>query len=209
MDFAPAFAVALWVSLQLFCQLVRARYPAKPAIAVGLVLAVSAWWVYQVATTKIFPDTGGGAVAEIRRAKAFGPPAVIDTDAYTRTTETDFGIPFNLYGWKRPDGRTTSLVVLFVTGAERLELELTPVNEAWVAQEDWDRVRVRVGLEELKLEGSAERPRGRILTFKRHAPPVDPSRIEVAFIALSSAKDSGHKSKFRLERVSWSKKKDE
>jgi hypothetical protein len=124
-----------------------------------------------------------------------------------RATATDFGIPYNLSGWKRADGRTTSLVVLFLSGAERLELELTPVDEERVTQKDWDRVRVKVGLEELKFEGMAEGPQGRILTFKRGSPPVDQAQIEIAFIALPSAKKG--KSKFRLERVSWRKTKDE
>jgi hypothetical protein len=209
MDFAPAFAIALWVSLQLFFQLFAVRYPTKPSIVIALLLTVSAWWVYQVVTTKIFPDTAGGTVAEIRRGKVSGSPVVIGRDAYTRATETNFDIPFNLYGWERSNGRTASLVVLFLSGAGRLELELTPVNKTQITQKDWDHVRVKVGLEEFEFEGMSESPQGRILTFKRASPPVDSSRIEVAFITLTSAQESGRGSKFRLERVSWSKAKDQ
>jgi hypothetical protein len=55
----------------------------------------------------------------------------------------------------------------------------------------------------------SEGPQGRTLTFERDSAPVDPSRIEIAFIALTGAKESGRRSKFRLERVSWSKTKNE
>lgn len=209
MDFAPAFAVALWVSLHLLCQLARARYPQQPAIVIALLLTVSVWWVYQIVTTRIFPDTGGGAVAQINLGNPPNSPLVIDTSAYARATKNDFGIPFNGYGWKHPNGRTASIVVLFLPGVERLELELTPVNKARVTQKDWDRVRVKVGLEELKLKSVAPSAEGRTLIFERDSPPPDPSRIEVAFIALPSAKESGRKSKFRLERVSWSETTDE
>ena len=205
-DFAPSFAAAIWVCLHLLFLHARTRYPAQVTIVIALLLTVSAWWLYQIVTTKIFPDTGGGTVARIQLKQTPGSSLAIDTESYTRETEDDFGIPFNLYRWKRPTGRTASLVVLFLSGAERLELELTPVNMKRMTEKDWDSVRVKIGLEELKRKSGSTTPQGRTLVFERDSPSTGPSQIEIAFIALTDAKASGGRSKFRLQRVTWSKK---
>ena len=59
-DFAPSFAAALWVCLHLLFLHARTRYPAQVTIVIALLLTVSAWWLYQIVTTKIFRTPGAG-----------------------------------------------------------------------------------------------------------------------------------------------------
>ena len=204
MDFAAAFAVAIWVALQLSCQLIRRRFPERPGLLSLPILLLAAWWAYQVATARIFPHTGGGTVSQrITPQNRDDSTPLIDLSSYTWPMETDYGIPFNGYGWYRADGRTASIVVFFLRGAQRLEVELRPVDGERVAQSDWDQIRVKIGLEELRRESSRETPAGRTLTFTRASTIADPARIEIAFLALTNAKQSSRRSKFQLQRVRW------
>jgi hypothetical protein len=116
---------------------------------------------------------------------------------------TDYGIPFNGYGCERADGRTASIVVLFLFGAPRVELELRLVEGLQVDQSDWDQIRVKIGPEELQQESSKETPEGRTLTFTRYSKLADPARIEIAFIAMTSSNKSSRRSKFKLQGVRW------
>ena len=204
MDFAAAFAVAIWVALQLSCQLIRTWSPARPGLILLAILLFTIWWAYQVATSKIFPQTSGGTVTQLRGSKnpdEYAP--LIDISSYAWPMDTDYGIPFNGYGWDRADGRTASVVVFFLRGAQRLDLELGPVAGKQIEQSDWDQIRVKIGLEELRRERSKETAKGRMLTFTRSSQVTDPSRIEIAFVALTNAKRSSSRSKFQLQRVRW------
>ena len=80
------------------------------------------------------------------------------------------------------------------------------MNRRRITEKDWDGVRVKIGLEEMKRKSGSMTPQGRTLLFERDSPSTGPSQIEIAFIALTDAKASGGRSKFRLERVTWSKK---
>ena len=129
MDFAAAFAVAVWVALQLSCQFFRSRFPTRTGLIWLPILLLSVWWAYQVATARIFPHTGGGAVTRLRAPEdSHHSKPTVDMSSYTWPMDTDYGIPFNGYGWDRENGRTASLVVFFFPGAQRVEVELRPVE---------------------------------------------------------------------------------
>jgi hypothetical protein len=204
MDFAPAFAVAIWALLQFAGDLVRTRSEARLTISSLLFLLLGSWWGYQVFTAKIFPDTGGGTVDRVAVApSAHKVPSLIDIESYSKDTNIDrFRIPFNGYGWWRPAGRTSSIVVLFLPGTTRLELDLRPVEGMAVAQGDWDQIQVKIGLDQLALESTSEYADRRTLRFTR-APKSQPSQVEVAFIRLTEPEASLGQSKFQLERVRW------
>jgi hypothetical protein len=204
MDFAPAFAVAIWALLQFAGQLARTRPEARLTMSSLLFLLLGGWWGYQVFTAKIFPDTGGGTVDRVVVApSARKVPSLIELESYSKDTNIDrFRIPFNGYGWWRPAGRTSSIVVLFLPGATRLELDLRPVEGVSVAQRDWDQIQVKIGREQLVLESTSEHADGRTLRFTR-PPKSHPSQIEVAFIRLTRPRASLDLSKFQLERVRW------
>ena len=203
-DFAATFAVAIWVAFQLSCELIRVRFPARPALFSLPILLLGAWWAYQVATTRIFHHTGGGTVTMVNLPQTpQDSPPLIGMSSYTWPMDTDYGIPFNGYGWYRENGRTASLVVFFLSGAQRVEVELRPVDGEYIEQRDWDQIRVKIGLEDLRLERSRQTSEGRTLTFTRSSRIDDPSRIQIAFIALTNPNDSAGGSKFRLQRVRW------
>ena len=204
LDFAPAFAVAIWALLQFAGHLARTSSEARLTFSSLLFLLLGGWWGYQVFTAKIFPDTGGGTVDRIAVApSAHKVPSLIDVESYSKDTNIDrFHIPFNSYGWWRPAGRTSSIVVLFMPGTTRLELDLRPVEGASVGQRDWDQIQVNIGLDQLALESTADRADGRTLRFTRPS-KSHPSQIEVAFIRLTEPEASLGLSKFQLERVRW------
>ena len=204
MDFAPAFAVAIWALLQFAGHAARTRFETRLTISSLLFLLLGGWWGYQVLTAKIFPDTGGGTVDRVAVApSAHKVPSLIELGSYSKDTNIDrFRIPFNGYGWQRPAGRTNSIVVLLLPGATRLELDLRPVEGVPVAQRDWDRIQVKIGLEQLALESTSEHADGRTLRFTR-PPKSHPSQIEVAFIRFTEPKESLGLSKFELEGVRW------
>jgi hypothetical protein len=208
MDFAPAFAVAIWILIQLGGQLGRGsylsgqalRYP--PYLTYVLALTLGGWWVYQVSTARIFAKTGGGVVqAPSRRASAPSSNLPLDLGEYSSGTDKiGSQIPFNGYGWDPPTGRTGAMVIFFLHDAEGVELELKPVDGVSLDQGDWNQVRVRIGLELLILESSSDSTGGRRLMFWR--PSIhDHPRIEVAFIALTRPEDSLGASKFYLKHV--------
>ena len=204
MDFAPSFAVAIWAALQLSCQLLRRSFPARLGLVALPILVLCAWWTYQVFTAEVFSDTSGGTVARVKLKKVAHELSPLNNmSSYTAPMYTDYNIPFNGYGWRRADGRTASLIVFFFPGAQRVELELRPIEGARVDEKDWDQIRVKIGLEELKRNPSLQTTENRSLTFTRSSKPVDPSRIEIAFIAMTSAEKSLSGSKFYLERVRW------
>ena len=204
MDFAPAFAVTIWAGFQLSCWLIRAWAPTRIYLVSLPILLLAIWWTYQVSTIKIFPHTGGGTVAQPNVPKERRDPTLLaDMSSYTWPMDTDYGIPFNGYGWDRGNGRTASLVVLYLRGAERVELELSPVEGKHLKQSDWDQIRVKIGLEDLRRESSQVTPEGRKLTFTRSSKITDQSQIEIAFIALTNAKNSAQASDFKLQRVRW------
>ena len=202
MDFAPGFAVTIWAGFQLSCSLIRARAPTHIYLVSLPIVFLAMWWTYQVSTTIIFPHTGGGTVSQPKIPKEYDNAALpADLSSYTWPMDRDYGIPFNGYGWDRDNGRTGSLVVLYLRGAERIELELSPVQGSHLKQSDWDQIRVKVGLEELRRESSQATPEGQKLTFTRLSKIPDQSQIEIAFIALTNAKNSAQASAFKLQRV--------
>ena len=203
MDFAPAFAVAVWVALQFSCQLIRSWFPTRPRIIWLPILLLSAWWAYQVSTTKIFPHTGGGTTALLMAPEDGHHKLPAEKSSYTWPMNSDYDIPFNGYGWHRENGRTASLVVFFFPGAQRVEIDLRPVEGKRVEQSDWDQIQVKIGLENLRLESNRQTLQGRTLTFARSSRNTDLSRIEIAFVALTDAKHSARGSKFLLQRVRW------
>ena len=93
--------------------------------------------------------------------------------------------------------------MFFFPGAQRVEIDLRPVEGKRVEQSDWDQIQVKIGLENLRLESSRQTLQGRTLTFARSSRITDLSRIEIAFIALTDAKRSARGSTFMLKRVRW------
>jgi hypothetical protein len=205
MDFAPAFAVGLWVFLHLFAQLLRTRFTsAFPVIAACAALAL--WWAFQVTTAKIFTETGGGVAVRPPHGPAqTADLSRLDTNAYFPDTDFDaYRLPFNGYGWYTKDDRTASMIILFVRAANVVELDLRPAEGASPTERDWSRVRVRLGLEWLALQSSTPTARGRRLVFVR------PSRehqkgVETAFIALAQRNLMFGPAKFRIDAVRWSR----
>jgi hypothetical protein len=204
MDFAPSFAVAIWVALQLSCQRLRKTFPTRSGLVALPVLVLCAWWTYQVLTAEIFSSTPGGTVARVKLKKPVHEPSPLNNmSSYVAPMHTDYGIPFNGYGWQRPEGRTASIIVFFFPGAQRVELELSPIEGRRVDEKDWDQIRVKIGLGELKRERSLQTAESRILTFTRSSKTIDPSHIEIAFIAMTRAEKSLRGSKFYLRGVRW------
>ena len=204
MDFAPAFAVTIWAGFQLSCWLMRTLAPTRIHLVSLPIVLLAMWWTYQVSTTKIFPHTGGGTIAQPKIPKEYhGTPLPADLSSYTWPMDSNYDIPFNGYGWDQGNGRTASVVVLYLRGAGRVELELSSVEGKHLTQSDWDQIRVKIGLEELRQESSQVTPEGRKLTFTRSSKIADQSQIEIAFIALTNAKNSAQASDFKLQRVRW------
>jgi hypothetical protein len=209
MDFAPAFAVAVWILIQLGGWLVRRAYlsgrvlrsPSYLTYVLGLTFG--GWWVYQVSTARIFAETGGGVVqAPLRRASVQASNLPLDLVEYSAGTDKiGSQIPLNGYGWDQSTGRTDAMVVLFLNDADGVELELGPLDGVPLDQDDWEQVRVKIGLQLLMLENSSESNGGRRLTFRRPSIRSDHQRIEVAFIALARPEDSLDASKFQLTHV--------
>jgi hypothetical protein len=241
MDFAPAFAVALWVLLQISARFVRARAVCVPSesetapssligshslrrtdahfagkcadggsapYAISALCAVFViWWVYQITTARIFPETGGGVAA-----RPTGPAASrnadlsrLDTNAYFADTDfSGYGLPFNGYGWFADKKWISSLVVVFLRDADEVELELSPSEDVSLTQRDWSKVRIKVGLEWLTLKSSTPTAKGRRLLFSR--PSNREHRIEVAFISLAPAERILGPSKLQIDAVRWRSK---
>jgi hypothetical protein len=95
------------------------------------------------------------------------------------------------------------LVVLFVRDPEIIELDLSAAEGASLTERDWSRVRVKVGLEWLALQGSTPTATGKRLVFARASRPRGRGEIEVAFIALASRNQTLDRSKFRIDAVRW------
>ena len=204
MDFAPAFAATIWAGFRLSCWVMRTWAPTRIHLVPLPIVLLSMWWMYQVSTTEIFPHTGGGTIPQPKIPMEYhGTPLPADLSSYTWPMDRDYNIPFNGYGWDQGTGRTASVVVLYLRGAGRVELELSSVEGKHLTQSDWDQIRVKIGLEELREESSQVTPEGRKLTFTRSSKIADQSQIEIAFIALTNAKNSAQASDFKLQRVRW------
>jgi len=209
LDFAPAFASAFWVLIHLFGQFVKGELESDHRlyrlawIRAAAIFAFGSWWVFQVYTARIFPETGGRVIrAPMLAGSPRSPPLAPDFSEYS--AGMDIGqtrIPFNGYGWDRLTGRTGAMLILFFRSPGAVELEVRPVEGVFLDQQDWEQVRVRVGLDPLVLTSSLEIAGGRRLTFTRRSRPADQSLLEVTFVALASPNDSLGLSKFRLERV--------
>ena len=90
MDFAPAFAVAVWTLLQLAARSARAKLASAPAAILAL---CTLWWTYQVTTARIFLETGRGVAAK--------PPNFTDRPADLLRLESHAYYPdtdFDSYG---------------------------------------------------------------------------------------------------------------
>lgn len=203
-DFAPAFAVALWAFLQFSIQLLRARFAfALPAI-LALCVLFATWWAYQVSTAKIFTDTHGGVAAHAPRGPAqMADLSLLNTEAYFPETDFDaYRLPFNGYGWFAKKDWIASIVILFVRAADVVELELIPAENVSLTERDWSRVKVKIGLEWLALKSSTPTANGRRLVFARARPRAQPT-VETAFIVLAHRNQILGPSKFRVEAVRW------
>ena len=120
LDFAPAFAVAIRVLIQLVGQRVRLNFKARYAsrINAALLLTLGVWWAYQVSTASIFRATGEGVGETLVLERAAGTSqSLLDQADYTASTDfSSSGVPFNGYGWQS-SGRTGAMLVLFLRAA--------------------------------------------------------------------------------------------
>jgi hypothetical protein len=205
LDFAPAFAVAIWVLIQHAGQITRQRFFSRgvsyaPYVSSALVVLLASWWIYQIASAKIFPDTGGGVswtpLSESSTKSDNLPLSLTEYSLDGGIAATN--IPFNGYGWEQPSGLTGAMVILFLRDAWGYEIGLEPIEGVNVSESDWDNVRAKIGLDELRLKSSFACGGGRRLQFAREKRSTDGPHIEVAFIALTSAGESLGSSKFKL-----------
>jgi hypothetical protein len=206
LDFAPAIAAAMAGGSIVVGRLLQ-RAPRRGGIYnASFISLLCLWWTYEILAADFsFPPTPVWTRAETVTALEASFPEFkgIPREYMSGKDATRYGITQNGRGW-RPNGRTGSMVALFVEDPGRMTIELTAAEGAYEKETDYESIRAKVGLEFLALEDMRAAKLGKILTFA--APKRDKYRhgVQVVFLGmLPTARFLESESPFRLLKVSW------
>ncbi len=233
LDFGPAFAVAMAGAIWGLAEVLRGgvavdsrrnatkalspgSVPGSPevnSVATGrlwggvLAGAVVVWWTWEVATAEsYFPRT---AVFDREQALRATPRATSPSDLpslpeeYVADESRGYGgIGYNGRGWDR-DGRTESVVIVFVDDPEFLILDVAAAEGEAVADEDFRRIRAKIGREHLTLETLEDTATGKRLRFAGPRRNAYRQGMQMASIAFVIGDDYDRRPPFVLERVRW------
>ena len=208
-DFAPAFAVGMWVAARGLWNSMPERWRVHRACQVLAVALVLAGWVYelhrcQTALLPDLPDTFREMMIKMEREKPTKSHPPLPAEYTAGMDLEDFNIPFNGLGWYPETGDTQVMVGLFVEQPEFLELELVRVDGTPLTQEDCEKIRAKVQLEYLVRESiSQDGPVWRV-RFKGPASEENRRGIQMVFVALVDNSHLTHDlTGMRLAKVRW------
>jgi hypothetical protein len=217
-DIAPAFTAAL-VALVL-------GWPAKDGpsrhdrlVPAAAAVALLGWQVWQVATLRNSYGSPNGAIwpeVQARHARPVPSPEPV-ADHYSISEPGShtggnfrFGrpwgtIPYNGVGWDHGAGLTQPVVIAYVRDAKFIELDLRSVSGTVLTEADLRWVRVKVGLELLKLESAHLLSDGtRRLRFAAPAQASYRAGLQVAYMAFGPPELlEPHVTPYRLVQVRW------
>jgi hypothetical protein len=226
LDFAPAIAVAgaglIW-SVGRWLPVSKNR-----GVQYLIALALCGWWSWELNHAR--RSIGASKVLSQEELQQFmqdrQPFRPLPTFYQAEEKPDKFGIPLNRRGWKGEHGETGAMVVLFVDNPGTISLEVAADPNAEVSDEDYQRIRAKLGLEELTLDSIRDGEAGsKVLQFsaphhqsyrRSNTPLVNPdtlgsgltkgvSGIQVLFLGFGSPENfSEPKSNFRLRSVHWS-----
>lgn len=206
LDFSAAIAVAILGVLS------AVRFPnkvwsTKSKLWAAIILGTFAtWWAVEVCTDKVFPARPVLSRTEVLdvlnqkypNLKSLPRSYVAGTNLASLT-----GIGQNGNGWTDSEGRTGSMVVLFISNPGTVVLDVAPAPGTTVTEKDFSYIRAKIGLEPLTLKSMEKTDHGRVLTFSPPKRKAYRKGIQVLFIAFVYAKDFNKKySPFRLLSVS-------
>jgi hypothetical protein len=182
LDFAPAFAAAFLALAWRCLSSARNRLPLWQTYAIALFAGL--WWTHQVVSAKFFdppviPITEEGVRERLSYKPKFSPLA---NEYVIEKHPSDYGIPSNRDGWRSDNGTAMPIVLLYFQHPGRISLEVRPAPGEQIREEDYEVIKVKIGLEWLALESIIARGDSRVLTF---SPPQHlPNRNGVQLLVL-------------------------
>jgi hypothetical protein len=204
-DFAPAIAAAIWVTLSLISNSI----PRRKLVARGFIAVVTLWWGVQVVGAKTDlearypqPIAYADLMSVMREPQTPTPPL---PNGYKLGMDIHrYGLFLNGAGWNMTSGETMMSVTLFVDDAKFLAIDVAPVGDDPYEGEAYDCIQAKVGLETLELKTSQDTPEGRRLVFRGPQTESYQSGVQVAFLGMTAPQDiSDGRSRFRLLNVRW------